>query len=116
MLPDEYIQIRIRKQEQDFYEPMAEIYRQTAAQLRRLEFGLSLAATIVTAIVAVAGKDPAGLGFDFIALTAVLTTVAGAILAHIEASRYEFFVTSYRAAARRLRNELAGSVQIPAAP
>jgi hypothetical protein len=100
----------------DFYEPTAEAYRRAAVRLRRLEFGLSLGATIVTAIVAVAGKDPTGLGFDFIALTAVLTTVAGAILAHIEASRYEFFVTSYRAAARRLRNELASAVEIPTAP
>jgi len=114
--PDEYVQTRARYQATDFYEPRAEVYRRAAVRLRRLEFGLSIAATIATAIVAVAGKDPAGLGFDFIALTAVLTTVAGAILAHIEASRYEFFVTSYRAAARRLRNELASAVQIPAAP
>ncbi len=114
--PDEYVQTRVRNQATDFYEPRAEVYRRAAVRLRRLEFGLSIAATIATAIVAVAGKDPAGLGFDFIALTAVLTTVAGAILAHIEASRYEFFVTSYRAAARRLRNELASAVQIPAAP
>jgi hypothetical protein len=108
--PDEYIRMRVRNQVEDFYEPRAEAYRRAALHLRRLEFGLSLAATIITAIVAVAGKDPIGLGFDFIALTAVLTTLAGAILAHIEASRYEFFVTSYRAAARRLRNELASAV------
>jgi SMODS and SLOG-associating 2TM effector domain 1/Protein of unknown function (DUF4231) len=114
--PDEYVRTRVRNQAEHFYEPKAEAYRRAAVRLRRVEFGLSLAATVVTAIVAVAGRDPTGLHFDFIALTAVLTTVAGAILAHIEASRYEFLVTSYRAAARRLRNELASMVQIPAAP
>lgn len=114
--PDEYLRTRVRHQAEHFYEPKAEAYRRAAARLRRVEFALSLAATVVIAIVAVAGRDPTGLHFDFIALTAVLTTVAGAILTHIEASRYEFLVTSYRAAARRLRNELASLVQILAAP
>jgi SMODS and SLOG-associating 2TM effector domain 1 len=103
----------VRHQAEHFYEPKAEAYRRAAARLRRVEFAPSLAATVATAIVAAAGRDPTGLHFDFIALTAVLTTVAGAILAHIEASRYEFLVTSYCAAARRLRNELASRVQIP---
>ena len=114
--PDEYVQTRVRRQVTDFYEPRAETCRRAAIRLRRLEFGLSLAATIVTGIVAVAGKDPMGIRFDFIALTAVLTTLAGAVLAHIEASRYEFLVTNYRATARRLRNELANALETPAAP
>lgn len=114
--PDEYVRTRVRNQAKEYYEPKAEAHRQAAVRLRRLEFGLSLAATIITGAVAVAGKDPTGLGFDFIALTAVLTTLAGAILAHIEASRYEFYVTSYRAAARRLSNELASAEKTPAAP
>ena len=36
--------------------------------------------------------------FDVAALTAVLTTVSGTILAHIEASRYQHLVTRYSAA------------------
>ena len=116
MSPEEYIQTRIRNQVQDFYEPRAEAYRRAAARLRWVEFGLALAATVITGIVSIAGKDPIGLGFDFIALTAVLTTVAGAILAHIEASRYDFFVMNYRAAARRLRNEVAILGDTPSVP
>jgi hypothetical protein len=72
-----------------------------------IELVLSLFATIITAVVGVAGKEALGFKFDFVAITAVLTTVAGAILAHMEASRYDFLVTTYRATARRLSNELA---------
>jgi SMODS and SLOG-associating 2TM effector domain 1 len=55
----------------------------------------------------VGAADKKALGdFDFVALTSVLTTIAGAVVAHIEASRYGFLVTTYRATARRLRNEL----------
>jgi len=43
--------------------------------------------------------------FDFVALTAVLTTVSGAILAFVEASRYDFIVSTYRATPQRLRDE-----------
>ena len=75
--------------------------------LRWAEFSLALAATIITAMVGVAGKELFGLKFDFVALTAVLTTIAGAVLAHIEASRSEFLVMIYRATARRLSAELA---------
>jgi hypothetical protein len=45
-----------------------------------------------------------GIPFDLAAFTAVLTTVSGAILAHIEASRYQYLVTSYLATARRLED------------
>ncbi|HTF01150.1 MAG TPA: hypothetical protein VK621_21265, partial [Bradyrhizobium sp.] len=44
-----------------------------------------------------------GVQFDFAAFTAVLTTVAGAVLAHVEASRFDFLVTTYLATARGLR-------------
>ena len=37
----------------------------------------------------------------------MLTTVGAAILAHIEAQRYDFLVTTYRAAERRLTDTLA---------
>jgi hypothetical protein len=113
--PADYMRLRVRNQVQEYCEPKAEEHRRAAARWRGVEFGLSLGATILTGIVAVAGKEPR-LGFDFIALTAVLTTVAGAILSHIEASRYDYLVMSYRATARRLRNQLAKQVEAPAAP
>jgi SMODS and SLOG-associating 2TM effector domain 1 len=36
-----------------------------------------------------------------------LTTIAGAVLAHIEAMRCDFLVMTYRATARRLSAEIA---------
>lgn len=105
--PAEYIDRRVRGQI-TFYESRAHRSAGAARALRAAEFGLSLIAAVITAAVGVASKDLIpGLRFDFVALTAVLTTIAGAILAHIEASRYDFLVMTYRAAARRLRNELA---------
>jgi hypothetical protein len=104
---DQYIAKRVRQQIDEFYIPKAKAYQQTGRTLRSAEFFLSLLATLITAVVGVAGKEALGFKFDFVALTAVLTTVAGAILAHIEASRYDFLVTTYRAAERRLANELA---------
>ncbi len=97
--PEGYIETRVRGQVEKFYEPKAETYRRAASALRTAEFGLSLVAAVITAAVGVAGKELFGLRFDFVALTAVLTTIAGAILAHIEASRYDFLVMTYRAAA-----------------
>jgi hypothetical protein len=103
---DEYATRRVRGQIKDFYLPRADAYQQMARKLRLVELVLSLFATSITAVVGVAGKEALGFKFDFVAIPAVLTTVAGAILAHIEASRYDFLVTTYRATARRLANEL----------
>jgi hypothetical protein len=47
------------------------------------------------------------LSVDLVALTGVITTISGAIIAYIEASRLDFLVNSYRAAARHLRDLLA---------
>ena len=108
--PQEYIDRRVRKQVEEFYEPKAERYRKLAAWLGWAEFGLAFAATIIATVVGSTDKTATTdtfFGFDLIALTAVLTTVAGAIVAHVEASRYDFLVMIYRATARRLRNEIA---------
>jgi hypothetical protein len=84
--PDEYIDRRLRY-EIAWYGTRADQYHAAALRLRRIEFGLALLAGIVTAALGVAGKDPLfGLPFDFVALTAVLTTIGGAILAHIESA------------------------------
>ena len=65
---------------------------------------LALSTTIITAVVGVTEKENLFQGFDLVALTAVFTTLAGMILSYIEASRYDFIVSSYRATARRLRD------------
>lgn len=107
---DEYRNLRVIDQVKNFYRPRARDYQAIASRLRAIEFALALTATIITALAGVVGKLPivAGIRFDLAALTAVLTTISGAILAHIEASRYQYLVTSYLATARRLEDAEAG--------
>ena len=114
----QYREQRIEDQINKFYRPKAERYRKIASRLRTIEFFLALAATAVTALAGVVGKTiPVGSErFDLAALTAVLTTVSGAILAHIEASRYQYLVTTYLATARRLEDAAADSAQVAANP
>jgi SMODS and SLOG-associating 2TM effector domain 1/Protein of unknown function (DUF4231) len=104
---DEYVSRRVCDQIDRFYLPRANANKKIAVSLRWTEFSLALAATIITAMVGVAGKELFGIKFDFVALTAVLTTIAGAVLAHIEATRCDFLVMIYRATARRLSAQLA---------
>jgi SMODS and SLOG-associating 2TM effector domain 1/Protein of unknown function (DUF4231) len=106
---DEYVAGRLRAQIDRFYLPRANANKKLAVSLRWVEFSLALAATIITAMVGVAGKELFGIKFDFVALTAVLTTVSGAVLAHIEATRCDFLAMIYRATARRLSAEIANT-------
>jgi hypothetical protein len=103
---EQYRDTRVMSQVTKFYKPRAEHYRKIASRWRACEFVLALAATIVTALAGVFPKVwiVAGFRFDLAALTAVLTTISGAILAHIEAARYQYLVTSYLATARRLED------------
>jgi hypothetical protein len=102
-----YVAGRVREQIERYYLPRADANKRIAVSLRWTEFSLALAATIITAMVGVAGNELFGIKFDFVALTAVLTTIAGAVLAHIEATRCDFLVMIYRATARRLSSEMA---------
>jgi hypothetical protein len=118
MSPEEYIQTRVQKQISEYFEPKANSAQRTASALRWVEAGLALAAACLTAIVGVIEKDPLGWGFDFVALTAVITAVSAMVVAHMEAGRYDFTVASYRSTARRLRNALAGAPEsfVPGSP
>lgn len=104
--PSEYRDSRLLNQARKFYRPKAETYRQTARVLKTIEIGLALAATLVTVLAGTTGRAALGADwpFDLAALTAVLTTVSGAILAHIEASRLEHLIATYLATARRLED------------
>ncbi|MBL6617958.1 MAG: DUF4231 domain-containing protein [Reyranella sp.] len=62
------------------------------------EFTLAGVAAVITAIAAHMGKGK----FDIAPLTAVITTLAGTVLAHLAATRYDDQIASYRAAADRL--------------
>jgi SMODS and SLOG-associating 2TM effector domain 1/Protein of unknown function (DUF4231) len=108
LTPKQYVERRVDEQIK-FYNKRAGAYRTTATRLRRAEFGLALAATLITAIASITGKSTYTFPFDIAALTAVLTTIAGAVLAHVEASRFDFLVTTYLATARRLEDRKGGS-------
>lgn len=103
--PEQYREYRVRQQI-DWYTNKAHGYRKIATRLRWIELTLAFAATIITVLAGVLGKkfQLGPIQFDVAALTAVLTTVSGAILAHIEASRYQHLVTTYLAAAARLED------------
>lgn len=105
----EYIARRIDAQIR-FYRDRATKYQRLVKVLRRTEFCLALAATLITALASVTGKATYlfGQSFDIAALTAVLTTVAGAVLAHVEASRFDYLVTAYLSTARRLEDRKSG--------
>jgi SMODS and SLOG-associating 2TM effector domain 1/Protein of unknown function (DUF4231) len=92
-----------------WYESRAIEHREQARRLRAIEFSLAIATTVITTAVGAVSKEwlqaKTGIDFDWLALSGVLTTVSGAILAHIEASRFDYIVVSYLAASRRLRGQ-----------
>jgi len=110
---DDYVAKRVNDQIA-WFRTRAKEHGDVARNLRRVEFVLALAATLITALATVTGKSAlfGGMTFDIAAITAVLTTVAGSILAHVEASRFDFLVMSYLAAARRLEDR-RGAAQVP---
>jgi hypothetical protein len=83
-----------------YYRCRAERLAKPSRLLHGAEFVLAGAAAVVTAIAAKAGKG----NFDVAALTAVITTLAGTVLAHVQAARYDEHIVSYRATAHRLEN------------
>ena len=101
---DEYLAQRVDNLV-GWYLPRAAKYRAAATRLRQAEFVLAALATVLTAVAGAFGKIPlAGVSVDFAAWTAVLTTIGGAILAHVEASRYDYLAVTYLATARRLQD------------
>ena len=105
---EDYRTRRVVGQAKAFYRPKAERYKKMAERLHHIEFGLALLATAITAVASVTGKSSPifGIQLDFAAFTAVLTTLGGAVLAHLEAGRYDFLAMTYRATARRLEDRL----------
>ncbi|MFC1572629.1 DUF4231 domain-containing protein [Candidatus Eisenbacteria bacterium] len=105
LAPPDYLRKRVRNQI-DWYRPKAALYARKAGRLRNVELVLSLAAAALSAAAAVWGESLALLGGEFLigAWVAVLTTIGGAITAHIGASRYDYLVTSYLGTACRLED------------
>jgi conflict system pore-forming effector with SLATT domain/uncharacterized protein DUF4231 len=109
MTPDEYRKKRVRDQI-DWYQSKSKEAGRSAGRLRLAEFILAALATVITALSTITGKQIplVGINFDIAALTALFTTVGGAILSHVEASRLDDLATNYAAAARRLEDLDAG--------
>jgi hypothetical protein len=99
LTPEDYIEQRVQEQIRGFYRPKARTYARKAGFLRSVEICLAVVAAVLAAASGVWG-DTVEIGV----WVAVVTTIAGAIAAHITASRYDYLVTSYLATARRLED------------
>ena len=115
--PEQYLDQRIRGQITNFFEDKASRYLTYSNRWRRMELILAVLTACVTAGFGAFDKLKApGSSFDIVALASVITVLSGAITAHIEGSRYDFMVASYRATAQRLRSILAYAPAVLVAP
>lgn len=100
MDPETYVRIRIEGQIHDFYLPRARRYATDARRLRRLALAFGLAATIAAAV------NTASITGAYTTViapwVAVLTTIGGALAAHIANRRQDYLAISYTATAHRL--------------
>jgi hypothetical protein len=98
----EYLAKRVAGQKK-YYEDAASKLAGSLKVLRSVELVLALVGAVITAAMGMVDKTMiAGVPFDFVAFTAVLTTLSGALLAYIEASRMDFLIRSFLAAAQAL--------------
>ena len=100
---DEYAEQRVAGQVNGYYYPSARKNALKARRLRGLEFSLSLLATLLAAVAGLSEAVGAEWLGEFGAWAAVATTIAGAITAHIAASRFDHQATVYFSTAERLR-------------
>jgi hypothetical protein len=98
---DEYVAARVAQQVEGYYRPRARGLAAERDAWRRGQTLLMLTAAALGALVAYLPE--AGIA----AWVAVLTTVTGTLAAHVEASRYDQLIVSYRATASRLEWLLA---------
>jgi len=105
LTPEEYLAKRVHDQI-DWYRPKAAGFERKARRLRSIELVLAITAAALAAAAGVYGDSLSVLGWSFVfaAWVAVLTTIGGAITAHVGASRYDFLITSYLGTARRLED------------
>jgi SMODS and SLOG-associating 2TM effector domain 1/Protein of unknown function (DUF4231) len=99
MSQQEYLTKRVDPQIK-FYVSKANGYAMRSSMLHIAEWSFALAAAIITVIAGSVGNKT----FDLASITAVLTTFGGAVLAHLQASRYDEMISAYRATARRLEH------------
>jgi hypothetical protein len=111
--PDDYIRLRVSQQTQDYYFPKASLMAKRLMICQSLATGLTALAAVVSGIAGFFHTESIG------AWVAVATTIAGAIVAHAGAARYEHNVLSYYSTARQLeslRDQYLDSKNDPGAP
>jgi ABC-type multidrug transport system fused ATPase/permease subunit len=101
--PEKYLEERVREQI-GWYEEKARYNSGRARVFRFIELVLAIAAVALGAAAGVWGEaiSLGGWSFTFGAWVAVLTTVGGAMTAHVSASRYDSLFADYSATALRL--------------
>lgn len=99
---DGYVEQRVNDQIENYYRPKGNDNAERARKLHDWEFGLGLLAVVMGA----ATGAVATTGLDWLAYlgpwVAVVTTAAGAVTAHLAASRYDHAAMTYFATADRL--------------
>lgn len=94
---DSYREKRLKGQI-DYYADRAPRYSRSA---KRFHFAAWLFSFVAGAITAVSGMVEIS-GFDLAAFTGILTTVAAALLSHVQAQKFDELVISFRSAGRAL--------------
>jgi hypothetical protein len=94
---EEYITRRIDDQVDGYYERKARELSRRLSTFRTGEFALTVMAAVLGIVAA--NRTEAGVGL----WAAVVTTIIGALAAHVEAARYEYDAISYLGTAQRLR-------------
>lgn len=95
---NEYMEQRIDHQIK-YYRDRSAQYSKYSQRLHTLEWVLSLVAAVIAALAA----SPL-INIDLAAIAAVLTTLGGGVVSHLEAIRYDKLIPIYRATANRLDN------------
>jgi hypothetical protein len=96
---NEYIAKRVDGQIENYYRPKARENARSARLFRIVETVLAVVAAVVAALATAFGGS-----YGFGAWVAVLTTIGGAVTAHVASCRFEYLVTSYAATAQRLED------------
>lgn len=100
--PAEYLEERVASQIETYYRPKARAMRDRTERLNQIETALLVIAGILVLLVLVLDLREA------LAAVGIVTTVGGAVLAHLEGERYEYLAVSYRATAAHLAQLLDG--------
>ncbi len=95
---NEYTEQRIDQQIK-YYRDRSTKYDTYSQRLHTLEWSLSLVGALIAALAA----TPL-FAIDLAAITAVLTTLGGMVVSHLEATRFDKMIPIYRATANRLEN------------